>query len=142
MEMPHRKRKTRKLRGSRTMGYGRVGQHRKSGMRGGYGKAGMHKHKWSYTIKYEPEHFGKHGFKSIRGELKAINVEELEELVRKGRYSLNESNIPVIDLNKEGFDKLIGRGRINTKVKVIVRKASRKAISKVESVGGKVIIAS
>lgn len=140
--MPHRKRKTRKLRGSRTMGYGRVGQHRKSGMRGGYGRAGMHKHKWSYTIKYEPEHFGKHGFKSIERELRIINVEDLEELIREGKYTLDESNVPVIDLSKEGFDKLVGRGRINAKVKVIVKKASKKAISKIESLGGKVVIAS
>ncbi|HEW93674.1 MAG TPA: 50S ribosomal protein L15, partial [Thermoprotei archaeon] len=35
--MPHRYRKTRWQRGSRTYGWGRVGQHRKSGSRGGYG---------------------------------------------------------------------------------------------------------
>ncbi|HDI42660.1 MAG TPA: 50S ribosomal protein L15, partial [Candidatus Bathyarchaeota archaeon] len=32
--MPHRLRKTRKYRGSRVCGYGRVGQHRKSGVKG------------------------------------------------------------------------------------------------------------
>lgn len=64
--MPHRKRKVRKKRGSRPHGYGRVGLHRGKGMRGGRGKAGLHKHKWSYTVIYAPDHFGKRGFKPPR----------------------------------------------------------------------------
>ncbi|MEM0231544.1 MAG: hypothetical protein QXG78_00335, partial [Candidatus Methanomethyliaceae archaeon] len=57
-----REKKVRKQRGSRTYGWGTVGQHRKSGMRGGFGNAGLHKHKWSWTIKYGKDHFGKYGF--------------------------------------------------------------------------------
>ncbi|MEM2955643.1 MAG: 50S ribosomal protein L15, partial [Nitrososphaerales archaeon] len=64
--MPTRLRKTRKLRGSRTVGYGQVGQHRKSGSRGGKGKAGLHKHKWSWTVKYAPNYFGRDEFKPPR----------------------------------------------------------------------------
>ncbi|MEM4427493.1 MAG: 50S ribosomal protein L15, partial [Zestosphaera sp.] len=42
------------MRGSRTHGYGRVGQHRKAGSRGGRGAAGLHKHKWTWVVKYHP----------------------------------------------------------------------------------------
>jgi len=76
--MPHKKRKVRKKRGSRTHGYGRVGQHRG----GGHGKAGFHKHKWTYTVKYDPNRFGKHGFKPFgRKEVNIINVGELDEQI-------------------------------------------------------------
>ena len=136
--MPHRKRKTRKLRGSRTMGYGRVAQHRKSGSRGGRGKAGMHKHKWSYTVKYAPNHFGKHGFKSIHPRPREINVGDLEKLIEQNKYTLDENNIPVIDLTKEGYGKLIGKGTLDKKVKVIVKSASKRAIEKIKSLSGEV----
>ncbi|MGC8557261.1 MAG: 50S ribosomal protein L15, partial [Fervidicoccus sp.] len=49
------RRKVRKLRGrTRTMGWGRIGQHRKTGSKGGRGAAGMLKHKESWMRKYAP----------------------------------------------------------------------------------------
>ncbi len=132
--MPHRLRKTRKLRGSRTMGWGRVGQHRKSGSRGGFGKAGMHKHKWFYTLKYEPDHFGKHGFKSIYPRKKAINISQLMELA----YKLGDK----INLDELGYDKLVAKGKVTRPVEVIVREASERAIAKIEQAGGKVTLIS
>jgi len=132
--MPHRKRKTRKLRGSRTMGWGRVGQHRKSGSRGGFGKAGLHKHKWFYTLKYEPDHFGKHGFKSRFPRKKAINISQLVELVDK--YGLT------INLDDLGYDKLLAKGVIDKAIKVYVKEASESAIRKIKEAGGEVILLS
>ena len=80
--MPHKKRKVRKQRGLRTYGYGRVGQHRDGGQRGGHGKAGLHKHKWSYVLRCELDYSEKRGFKSPRGnEANTINVGELPEQV-------------------------------------------------------------
>ncbi|MEM3816270.1 MAG: 50S ribosomal protein L15, partial [Candidatus Bathyarchaeia archaeon] len=61
--MPHSLRKIRKKRGSRTCGYGRVGQHRKSGSKGER-RAGRHKHLWSWVLRYEPDYFGYKGFTS------------------------------------------------------------------------------
>ncbi|MGA2874798.1 MAG: 50S ribosomal protein L15, partial [Nitrososphaerales archaeon] len=54
--MASRLRKVRRLRGSRTHGWGQIGQHRRTGSKGGSGMAGLHKHKWSYTVKYMPDH--------------------------------------------------------------------------------------
>ena len=56
--MATRLRKTRKFRGSRTHGWGQIGQHRASGHKGGLGKSGMHKHLFSSLLKYDPDHFG------------------------------------------------------------------------------------
>ncbi|MFQ5711700.1 MAG: uL15 family ribosomal protein [Candidatus Geothermarchaeales archaeon] len=136
--MPHRERKTRKKRGSRTVGWGRVGQHRGSGMRGGFGKAGMHKHKWIYTLKYEPDHYGKHGFKSIRKPPRTINVGKLEEIIRSRDYEKGARGMVSIDLSRLGFNKLLGGGKVSTPMEVRVEKASEKAKEKIESLGGKV----
>jgi len=129
--MPHRLRKTRWQRGSRTYGWGRIGQHRKSGGRGGYGLAGLKKHKRFYLMKYMPNHIGKHGFKSIYPRKKSINVGDLQRFIDKG--------VKKINLVELGIDKLLGKGKINKPIEVIVKEASEKAINKIEKVGGKIV---
>jgi len=130
--MPHRLRKTRWYRGSRTHGYGRVGQHRKSGDRGGYGLAGLRKHKRFYMMKYMPDHFGKHGFVSRFKRKRSISISDLESFVNKG--------ITKINLIELGYDKLVSKGKISVPVEVITKEATERAINKIESVGGKVIL--
>jgi len=140
--MPHRLRKIRKKRGSRTCGYGRVGQHRKSGSKG-YRKAGRHKHGWTYVIKYEPDYFGKKGFtspKSLRQEVKVINIGELEEIAEK--YGKTENGKILIDLEGLGYTKLLGSGRITKPLIVKVPSCSKSAAEKIEEAGGKVLVES
>ena len=143
--MPHRLRKTRWHRGSRTCGWGRVGQHRKSGSRGGYGKAGLHKHKWTWTVKYAPDHFGKHGFRcpTGRGELRTINVGRLSELVEemliRGELKPGEDGKIEVDLEKLGFEKLLGGGKVSKPLIVKVSEASEEAERKISEVGGQVV---
>ena len=63
------------------------GSHKKwrgGGSRGGRGQAGLHKYKWSYTTSYEPDHFGKSGFKPpVSKRIKAINLKDLDQMVEK-----------------------------------------------------------
>lgn len=139
-----KRKKSRKLRGNRTHGYGRVGQHRKSGSRGGFGAAGMHKHKWSWVVKYAPNYFGKHGFtrapQIVLG-IKAINVGELDEiaedLVKKGLAKMEEDmiSINILDL---GYNKIVGRGKVTRKLKVATMFISETAKKKIEALGGKI----
>ena len=145
-----RRKKTRKLRGrSRTMSWGQIGQHRKSGARGGRGAAGLGKHEWTWTIKYAPTWFGKHGFNPPRIRVgfrpKLLNLDELSELIdklaRKGGLTY-EGEIPVINLAELGYHKLLGFGKITKQVKVIVPKASESAIKKIEEAGGTVVVLS
>jgi large subunit ribosomal protein L15 len=59
-------------------------------------KAGRHKHGWSYVLRYEPEYFGKKGFtspKSLRREVKIINVGELDEVAEKLKGKEKEGKI-------------------------------------------------
>jgi len=138
--MPHRLRKIRKKRGSRTCGYGRVGQHRKSGSKG-YRKAGRHKHGWTYVIKYEPEYFGKKGFtspRSLKREVKVINVGELEEIAEK--YGKIEEGKILVDLESLGYTKLLGSGKLTKPLIVKVAACSKLAAEKIEEAGGKVLM--
>ena len=114
-----------------THGKGRKGG-RGAGLRGGRGNAGLHKHKFMHMLKYMPDHFGVHGFKrpqSVIKDDKIINVGQLEEKF-PGKKD--------IDLTKEGFDKLLGGGKINTTLKIKVEKASQKAVDKIKDKGGEV----
>ncbi|MHA1459544.1 MAG: uL15m family ribosomal protein [Promethearchaeota archaeon] len=146
----------RKMRGTRTVGYGRVGQHRKAGQRAGKGKTtGWKKSKKSYYLKQkelgfpDPDwDFGKKGFKrpqDIRRiyNVNTLNIKDLdvtiEDLTLKNiatktgtTYSINMK-----DLNVQ---KILGRGEVNNKINVTVDKASKRAIEKIESAGGKVTL--
>ena len=90
-----------------THGRGKKGG-RGAGLRGGRGNAGLLKHRYMYMTKYMPDHFGRHGFKrpqSVVKRDKTINVGQLEEKF-PGKKD--------IDLIKEGFDKLLGGGKIHS----------------------------
>jgi large subunit ribosomal protein L15 len=141
--MPHKERKTRKKRASRTHGYGVTGQHRAGGQRGGRGKTGGHKHGWTYTVKYEPNRFGKHGFKPpLRKEVKVINVGELDQQISQfiadEKAEKTRQGIEV-DLDKLGYDKLLGRGQVTKPVVIQVSSHSESAARKIEKAGGKIL---
>lgn len=140
--MPHGERKTRKLRGSRTHGYGRVGQHRKSGGRGGKGKAGGRDHFWIRTVKYEPYRFRRIGFKPPpRSEVRTINTGELEELARRvlGADMGRSASLQELDLTSLGYDKLLGKGDLKTPLKIKVSSYTTTAREKVTAAGGEII---
>jgi large subunit ribosomal protein L15 len=137
--MPHKLRKIRKHRGSRTQGYGQVGQHRKRGTKG-YRKAGRHKQGWTYTVKYDPEYFGKKGFtpRGLSRKTKVINVGELGELAEN--FSAKKKNGKLLlDLKKLGYDKLLGMGRITSPITVKVASFSETAAKKMDEAGGQII---
>lgn len=130
--MSTRSRKIRKQRGSRTHGWGQVGQHRKSGGKGGRGKAGMGKHKWTYTVKYEPDHFGKDKLPKKSIIKRWINVGQLDSI----REKLGKEEI---DLNALGYEKLLGAGEVIKPYAVIVKSCTELARKKVEAKGGRVM---
>jgi len=125
--------KTKKFRGSMTHGRGKKAG-RGAGLRGGRGNAGLLKHRYMHMVKNMPDHFGKHGFKrhpSLTKRNRTINVGQLEDLY-PGKND--------IDLTKEGFDKLLGSGRLNKKLKIKVDYASERAIEKIKDKGGELIL--
>jgi large subunit ribosomal protein L15 len=122
-----------KLRGKRTHGYGSHKKHRGAGSRGGRGFAGTKKQKKTWILKHKRSHLGKRGFKSLqqrglRKEIKAINLKDLEGMGKKE-----------IDLTAKGYDKLLGGGKVTKALEVKVKMFSERAKEKIEKAGGKVI---
>src|SRR3990170_3742291 len=141
---PHKLRKTRKRRGTRTVGWGQVGQHRKHGQKGGR-KVGRHKHLWSYVLKYEPNNFGKRGFKtpqSIRAKFNAINIGQLDQLVDKLTHEkqlTKKQGKTYIDLTTHGYQKLLATGKLTKPVLVKVDSYSENADKKIQEAGGQIL---
>ncbi len=140
--MPHKLRKIRKTRGSRTQGYGRIGQHRDSGSKG-QRKVGRHKHLWSYVTAHEPDYFGKHGFtspQSLKNKPNAINITKLEEISTKHAVEKEEGKL-FIDLTSLGYTKLLGTGKSTRALTIKVPTASKTATKKIEAAGGQILTA-
>lgn len=146
------------MRGTRTQGYGRVGQHRKAGQRAGKGKTTQwKKSKKSYYLKQkelgfpDPDwDFGKRGFKRPQDinriyHVNALNIKDLdskiEDLTLKN-VATKSGNTYTLNLKDINIQKILGRGEINKKVNLTVNKASKRAIEKIESAGGKVTLLS
>ncbi len=139
--MPSR---TNKFRGSRTHGRGKK-HGRGAGMMGGHGNAGLHKHKTMTVLKYDPMHFGRHGFKRPQKMVSAkitLNVgdldERLEEFTKNG-FAANEGSKVKINLANMGVDKLLGFGKISRPYDVVVAETSERAKEKLEAAGGSVV---
>jgi large subunit ribosomal protein L15 len=132
--MVTRLRKARRYRGMRTHGYGQIGQHRHSGKRGGHGNAGLHKHKWSWMLKYDPDHFGRDPFRPPSYHDKPttwVNVGNLDDLA-KGKKAL--------DLASIGVRKILGSGTVSGAYEVKVESFTKRAQAKIEAAGGKVVV--
>ena len=136
--MATRKKKSRKMRGSRTHGWGVSGQHRDSGMRGGTGRSGTFKHKWTSILRYGDtrERTGFTSHKSLNRR-RAINVGELEPLTGPGGAPDRKTPI-ALDLMTLGYDKLLGRGSIGRAYNIKVKRSSKSAVQKIQEAGGTV----
>jgi len=112
-------------------------------MRGGHGKAGFHKHKWTYVIKYEPDYFGKKGFtspKNLKRKVNVINVGVLDELAEK--LSMKREGKLFIDLESFGYTKLLGAGKVTKPLIVKAPSCSKSAAEKIREAGGQVLLES
>jgi large subunit ribosomal protein L15 len=138
--MPTRLRKVRKQRGSRTHGYGQIGQHRHSGKQGGHGNAGLHKHKWSWLIINDPDHFRRDPFRppSWHKVSKWANVGDLGSFAEDGDNSSKGGTVS-IDLESRGVEKLLGAGSVTRAYNVKVSSYTERAKQKLEEAGGKIL---
>lgn len=125
------------MRGSRTHGYGQIGQHRHSGKQGGHGNAGLHKHKWSWMVINDPNHFSKDQY-AVPGAHKVskwLNVGELEGMAKEGA----RDGPVTVDLTSMGVEKLLGSGAVKHAFNVKVESFTERAKTKVEEAGGKIV---
>ena len=127
------KKRTRKMRGKKTFGYGSKKKHRGAGSRGGRGMAGSFKHKKIKILKENPDHYGKTGFKKKNvKKVRTINLKNLDTLAQKlGKEKIN--------LTELGYDKVLGTGKISKKLEIEAELFSAKARKKIEEAGGKAL---
>jgi len=140
-----REKKFRKFRGHRTYGTGSHKKARGAGNRGGRGMAGLHKHKWSYVVKYAPDYFGKRGFKrpsvAVK-DIKSINLKDLDRRAEqwlKEKVAEKEGDKIKINVLKFGYQKVLGSGRMNKPLIIEAKLFSKSAIKKIEEAGGKAV---
>jgi large subunit ribosomal protein L15 len=104
---------------------------------------GFHKHKWTYTVKYDPDRFAKHGFKPYkRKEVITINVGKLDEQIdtlSESKQAKKTKNGIKVHLNSLGYDKLLAKGQITHPLIVQVDSWTKSAAKKIEEAGGKVL---
>jgi len=104
----------------------------------------MHKHKFKWMIKYDPDHFGAHGFYRHAQDTEPSTVINLDLLVEQlpafeaSGAAARAGQGWSVDLSKVGIDKLLGSGRVPIPLTVSVASASEKAIAKVAAAGGAV----
>jgi len=135
--MPRRKtRSKRKHLGKRSHGKGRKKRRRGSGSRGGVGNAGLHKHKFSWTVNNEPDRFGAHGFdrKGVKKQIPAINLYDVNRKITTGKIEKKEGKYSF-----EFRGKILGTGRITAPVAISAVSWSKKAEEKVKKAGGELV---
>jgi len=126
-----KKKKSRKLRGSRYHGKA-MKKHKGKGNRGGKGMAGTGKRadqKKTYIIKYRYPYFGKKGGKRERKKKKnkRINLDDIEKLIDGKEVEFKNY-------------KILGRGEIKKPIIVKAKEFSKKAKEKIEKAGGKALV--
>lgn len=138
--------KTRKMRGHVSHGYGRVGKHRKHS--GGRGLAGGLLHMRTYFERFHPDYFGKRGMRVYHRKKNAdyarpISSARLWGLIPKDQVDefLESDKVPVIDVREFGYHVVIG-GKLSLERPVVVkaRYFSGPARDEIQRTGGKCII--
>ncbi|OQD59078.1 LSU ribosomal protein L15P [Methanobrevibacter arboriphilus JCM 13429 = DSM 1125] len=143
--MIRKTRKINKMRGSRSIGGGCTKKRRGAGHKGGKGKAGMGKHHWTWTVKNDPNHFGKYGFKrpqKMTNKIKPVNIGYLddnsEKLLAKG-IATKEGDTIVIDVTDLGYGKVLGKGNLLKPLIIKSPAFSASAEDKIQKAGGEAI---
>ncbi|HZX19677.1 MAG TPA: uL15 family ribosomal protein [archaeon] len=130
-----RRRKKNKLRGGRYHGGGGTKNRRGAGNRGGVGRAGSHKHKFS---KYYLD-FGTKRTLKAKKKMTVISLEiisnKLPKWIEKGTAK-KDGSIIVLDGKVLGFEKVLGNGSVNEKIKIENAVLTQKAADKIRAKGG------
>eukprot|EP00127_Corallochytrium_limacisporum_P003894 Clim_evm4s154 gene=Clim_evmTU4s154 len=139
----------RKKRGHVSAGRGRIGKHRKHP--GGRGLAGGQHHHRINMDKYHPGYFGKVGMRHFHKlnqhyYVPTINLDKLWTLVSaetKDKYANAKKGepVPVIDVTKAGYFKVLGKGVLPKQPMIVkARYFSSKAERKINAVGGACVL--
>jgi large subunit ribosomal protein L15 len=136
-----RQKKHRRFRGRRTY-HGSHKKWRGGGSRGGRGAAGLHKHKWSYIVKYDKEHFGRYANKPHGKKVATVSIDYLNanaEKFLKQKIAEKDGNSTKINVEKLGFEKVLGNGKLTMPLIIEAKYFSKAAEEKIVKAGGKAV---
>ena len=140
----NKRKKNERQRGHKTHGWGAKKKHRGKGHHGGAGMAGTGKRADSKKPSiWKEDYFGKHGFvsKTPKVKINAVNIGFIEQHLNKfvsNNIIKKDDGFYYLELEKIGFNKLLGDGRVSTKFKIKAHYASKSAIDKVKEAGGEI----
>lgn len=132
-----KRRKKHKLRGHRTFGAGDTKNRRGGGTRGGRGRGGSKKHKFTKYWKT----FGIKKTLKPKEKQPALSLMELEASIpawEAEKKVAKEKGMVVIDGRQLGIGKILGKGEVGIKLAVRNAKVSKKARESIEAAGGEV----
>ncbi|ORD99741.1 R27A [Hepatospora eriocheir] len=145
----HKDKKSRKMRGKTSHGYGRTNKHRKHPS--GRGACGGFKHMRTWYMKYHPDFFGKRGMLNfhvkknaeIKKSISLAKVYGLMDSESRKEVLNNESISPVIDVREFGYHVVVaGELPLERPLVVKARYFTKNAEQQIANVGGKAIICS
>ena len=141
----NKRKKNERQRGHSTHGWGSKKKHRGKGHQGGAGMAGTGKRADSKkpSIWKDTHYFGKFGFvsKTPKPKINTINVGYIEQHLNKfisQNIIKKENDEYIVELEKFGYNKLLGDGRVSVKFKIKTPYASKTALEKIKEAGGEV----
>lgn len=144
--MTTRFKKIRYMRGSVSVGHGRVGKHRKHP--GGRGNAGGLTHHRTLFDKYHPGYFGKVGMRVFHYKKNihfrpVINLDKILTLVPNDikEKALKEKDKPLtIDVTKFGYYKVLGKGKLPCPLVIKAKFFSKEAEKRLKECGGAAVL--
>ncbi|MBT3298600.1 50S ribosomal protein L15 [archaeon] len=133
-------------RGHTTHGGGHRKKRRGAGSRGGRGNAGTGKRAGQKKAGIKNKTLGRvKGFVPRRNikTIKSLNLsyftpEKLNHLIENGKIE-KKSDVYFIDMNKLGYNKLLGTGNVTVKLEISVSSFSKLAEEKINKAGGKLL---
>ncbi|MBI2152017.1 uL15 family ribosomal protein [Candidatus Woesearchaeota archaeon] len=144
----HKRKKSIKFRGHVTHGWGSRKKRRGAGSRGGRGNAGTGKRAGQKKAGMKDRVLGRVGFRAREVRLSQnictinlgnITYSFLEKAVAQGQAQ-KEKDHYVLNLNKLGYQKLLGAGDSAGKLKITVERCSQQAEEKIKEAGGEVVL--
>ena len=145
----NRKKKSSKIRGSQTYGWGKKSRHRGAGNHSGRGRCGLGKrgHCKKPTMLKLRSVLGlrrrtKVGFNrhfSVIKDMRIISIATLvasmDQLLAENKVK-KEKDMIVVNLRELGYNKLLSNGKLDMKLKISADYFSKKAAEKVKASGG------
>ncbi|MBI5554197.1 MAG: uL15 family ribosomal protein [Candidatus Diapherotrites archaeon] len=137
--MLRKRKKKEKLRGQRTHGKGDTKNRRGAGSRGGRGRAGSHKHKFSlYWKDFVKGH--KIRLKPKSSE-KTISLEQLQEILPRllaQKKAVQQGSRVLLDGHQLEFTKVLSTGTVQVPLQLTNIRVTPKAKEKIKAAGGSV----